>query len=199
MRRLFENFGVVTECDIMNKCGFVWMQTQEMAQDAIQALNNTQFKGQTIVVEPGRIKERNNVGATKRQGGGVAGGGRGAFNRGQPGSRGLSRGGGPAQRNQRGGDGGGPMRRGRNGPINRNTPYGGSRDFGGRQDFGSAPSYEPLRSTQSFGGLDGFSNEDRRGFALPAQYDSHVGSQHRGLPYQGHNGMNSRQPGRGSE
>lgn len=183
------------------------MQTQDMAQDAIKALNNTQFKGQTIVVEPGRIKERNNVGATKRGGGGIPGGsgGRGAFNRGRGGSGGMTRGGGGAQRNQRGGDGGGPMRRGRNGPMNRSTPYGGGRDFVGRQDFGSAQSYEPLRTASNFAGLDGFSNEDRRGFALPTQYDSHVGSQHRGLPYQGHNGMNSRQGGprpnvgRGSE
>lgn len=92
LRRLFENFGIVTECDIMNKCGFVWMQTEEMAQNAIASLNNTMFNGQSIVVEPGRIKDR----SQKRQemgGQGARGGGRGGFqrggDRGPPGRQGL--------------------------------------------------------------------------------------------------------------
>lgn len=85
LRRLFENFGVVTECDIMNKCGFVWMQTEEMAQSAIAALNNTMFNGQSIVVEQGRMKDR----GQKRQSGGGPGGSRGGgFQRGGQGGMG---------------------------------------------------------------------------------------------------------------
>lgn len=70
LRRLFENFGVVTECDIMNRCGFVHMENAEMAENAIRSLNNTNFKGITISVEPGRMKER---GGGKGRGGGAGG------------------------------------------------------------------------------------------------------------------------------
>lgn len=91
LRRLFEAYGVVTECDIMNRCGFVHMQTEEMAFSAIQALNNTTFNGATISVERGRIKERGSGGG---RGSGGRGGGRGFGGRG-----GMGRsGGGPGNR-----------------------------------------------------------------------------------------------------
>uniref|UniRef100_A0A2A4JSZ0 RRM domain-containing protein n=1 Tax=Heliothis virescens TaxID=7102 RepID=A0A2A4JSZ0_HELVI len=51
LRKLFERFGVVTECDIMNRCGFVHMQTEEQASAAIRALNNTSFNGGVISSE----------------------------------------------------------------------------------------------------------------------------------------------------
>lgn len=79
LRRLFENFGVVTECDIMNRCGFVHMESAEMAENAIRSLNNTNFKGITISVEPGRMKERGG-GKGRPGGGGGIGGGRGGGN-----------------------------------------------------------------------------------------------------------------------
>lgn len=138
LRALFENYGIVTECDIMNRCGFVHMQTQDMAQNAIEALNNTEFNGQTIVVEQGRMKDRN-----RQQGGGGGGGpqrgGGGGGNRGFGGGRG----GGPG----RGGPGsGGPMRNQKfGGGGNRNSPYGGGGGAGG-----------------NFGG--GFGGGNRRGF-----------------------------------
>lgn len=65
LRRLFENYGIVTECDIMNRCGFVHMQTSEMAREAIEALNNTEFNGQNIVVEQGRMKDKNGPGGNR--------------------------------------------------------------------------------------------------------------------------------------
>lgn len=80
LRRLFENFGVVTECDIMNRCGFVHMESAEMAENAIRSLNNTNFKGITISVEPGRMKERGGGKGGNR--GGNAGGNGGGFGRG---------------------------------------------------------------------------------------------------------------------
>ena len=52
----------------MNRCGFVHMKDPAMAENAIVALNASEFKGQTIVVEHGRPKER------KQIGGGGAGG-----------------------------------------------------------------------------------------------------------------------------
>lgn len=63
---MFTSYGNVVECDIMNRCGFVHLETVEMADAAIAALNGVEFKGQTIVVEPGRLKDR--------RGGGGAGG-----------------------------------------------------------------------------------------------------------------------------
>lgn len=95
LRRLFENFGVVTECDIMNRCGFVHMETPEMAENAIRSLNNTSFKGITISVEPGRMKERG--------GGGRGGNGGGGFGRGGGGGGMRS---GPRDNFMRGGPGG---------------------------------------------------------------------------------------------
>lgn len=78
-----------------------------------------------------------------------------------------------------GGGSGGPMRRGRDGPMRRNTPYGGGRsDFGGGSRFGRSDSgpIPQMPAPPAFGGgFDdnfGFSNQDRRGFALPNQYDT---------------------------
>lgn len=67
------------------------MKNAAMAENAIQALNASDFKGQSIVVEHGRPKERG------PQGNG--GGGGGGPNQGGPG--------GPGGRPQRGGRGGG--------------------------------------------------------------------------------------------
>ncbi|KAI5642792.1 RNA recognition motif domain-containing protein [Phthorimaea operculella] len=54
LRKLFERFGTVTECDIMNRCGFVHMQSEDQATAAIRALNNTTFNGGVITVERDR-------------------------------------------------------------------------------------------------------------------------------------------------
>ncbi|XP_046992190.1 RNA-binding protein lark-like [Schistocerca americana] len=51
LRKLFEQYGVVTECDILNRYGFVHMKTEEMAAEAIKALNNAEFMGVQISVE----------------------------------------------------------------------------------------------------------------------------------------------------
>lgn len=107
LRRLFENFGVVTECDIMNRCGFVHMENAEMAENAIRSLNNTNFKGITISVEPGRMKERGGGKSRDNRGGG--GGGRGGGGGGGAGGGGFGRGGmrsGPRDNFMRGGPGG---------------------------------------------------------------------------------------------
>ena len=51
LRRLFEQYGIVTECDILNRYGFVHMKTEEMAMRAIKELNNAEFMGVQISVE----------------------------------------------------------------------------------------------------------------------------------------------------
>lgn len=149
LRKLFERFGVVTECDIMNRCGFVHMQTEEQASAAIRALNNATFNGGVISVERGRIKERG------ARGGG--GGGRGM--------RGGMRGG--MERR-----GGGPMR---GAPPMRDAPYARDR-VAPRGPPGVAPvpmargvmPYERERAPPAAydDRYNGYGAEDRRGFAL---------------------------------
>lgn len=51
LKRLFEEHGTVTECDILNRYGFVHMKTPEMATRAIDALHNSNFMGAQISVE----------------------------------------------------------------------------------------------------------------------------------------------------
>lgn len=118
LRRLFEKFGVVTECDIMNRCGFVHMQNADNASDAIKALNKTNFKGATLSVEPGRIRERDRRRRPAPSGGG---GGR------DGGMRSNRSGGG----SNFGGGGGGPMRRDSKFGGMRNAPYGSGGGGGG--------------------------------------------------------------------
>lgn len=69
----------------MNRCGFVHMQTEDAANNAIKALNNSVFNGANIVVERGRMKERKpgvgggpgkgNLGGPRQQGGNMRQGG----------------------------------------------------------------------------------------------------------------------------
>ncbi|XP_063367302.1 uncharacterized protein LOC134655770 isoform X2 [Cydia amplana] len=175
LRKLFERFGVVTECDIMNRCGFVHMQTEDQAAAAIRGLNNATFNGGVITVERGRIKERG-------QRGGPGGGGRGGM-----GGRGGGMGGRSGGMERRGG---GPMRGGP--PGARDAPYmrdrgmgpmggrdmrgpamGGGGGMGMRNGMGGG-GYE-RGADRGFGGggggygddrYGGYGGEDRRGFAL---------------------------------
>lgn len=92
LRRLFEKYGVVTECDILNRCGFVHMATSEQAEAAIKALNNALFNGVNIVVERGRMKPQGSLGSGPKRGGQIGGNNRN--NGPQSGRGGNSRGGG---------------------------------------------------------------------------------------------------------
>ena len=51
LRRLFERYGTVTECDILNRYGFFHMKTEEQAAQAIEGLHNCNFMGSLISVE----------------------------------------------------------------------------------------------------------------------------------------------------
>ncbi|XP_049285955.1 TATA-binding protein-associated factor 2N isoform X2 [Anopheles funestus] len=164
VRRLFENYGVVTECDVMNRCAFVHMQNQDMAESAIQALHNTTFKGVTIVVERGRVRER--------PPGGVGGGGMDST-RGRPGA-GPMRGSRGGMRSQPYGVGGYGAARAPGGYGARaNYGTGGRYDGGYRNDVGYSPSsnaygYGYSSNGGGYGSTRHSSSEDRRGFTLPS-------------------------------
>lgn len=173
IRKLFEKYGIVVECDIMNRCAFVHFQTEDMADNAIQALNNVNFKGSNLSVERGRMKDRN-------------AGPKSSSSSNTPGRKFDRQGGGRfndnSDNNRQGGGSGGPMRRDR-ANNNRGGPYnrtGGRDGFDNRFD-GSSPMNMSSRGgpmdrmgngmgggngMNNYGGFS-FSNEDRRGFALP--------------------------------
>lgn len=145
----------------MNRCGFVHMESAEVAEKAILGLNNSYFMGQTISVEPGRMKERRppmggrggrgedgppRGGRTPySRGGGGIGGGDGYHN-----SNGFQRSGGPSSRiasNNIDLGGGAPIRRSNPSLPARNAPYaryGGQHSNGGGGGGGglSATGYE---------------------------------------------------------
>ncbi|XP_055613970.1 heterogeneous nuclear ribonucleoprotein A3 homolog 1-like isoform X2 [Uranotaenia lowii] len=181
IRRLFENYGVVTECDVMNRCAFVHMQTMDMADNAIQALHNSQFNGATLNVERGRTKDRSGPAAS---GGPPSSGRRPGFRGGRGGSDdGYDRSGGPVRQNQ------GSRGNFRNQPYQSSSPGqqgsthegqgrgGGFRgsNRGGRGDRGG-------RGGSRFSGGHGgqsYNSEDRRGFALPNEGNGSVNYQQR--------------------
>uniref|UniRef100_A0A182NA83 RRM domain-containing protein n=1 Tax=Anopheles dirus TaxID=7168 RepID=A0A182NA83_9DIPT len=187
VRRLFENYGVVTECDVMNRCAFVHMQNQDMAENAIQALHNTTFKGVTIVVERGRVRER--------PPGGVGVGGMDSV-RGRVGAGPMrgSRGGG--MRSQPYGVGGGYGAARAPGGYGARASYGaGTRYDSGysyRNDVGyssssSAYGYGYSSNGGGYGSTRHSSSEDRRGFTLPS-YPSDPSRGTYGSSYDGYSG-----------
>lgn len=54
LQKLFEQYGEVTECDIIKDFGFVHMGKEREAENAISELNNTTFAGRKINVEMSR-------------------------------------------------------------------------------------------------------------------------------------------------
>lgn len=171
LRKLFERFGPVTECDIMNRCGFVHMETEDQALAAIRALHNTTFNGGLITVERGRIKERGPRGPGGPRGG-MRGGMRNGMDR-RPGGpmRGPPMGGrdAPYMRDAR--PMGGPMR----GGDMRGPPMGGGMGMRNGMGGGGAPYDRGMDRPMPGGGgggytedryNNGYGGEDRRGFAL---------------------------------
>lgn len=113
LRSAFEQFGEVSSCSIAHDkmsgrskgFGFVEMPNDDEAQSAIDALNDTQMDGRTIVVKKAEPREsRDSGGGRGGYGGGNRGGGYGGGNRGGGGYGGGNR--------DRGGYGGGGNRGG---------------------------------------------------------------------------------------
>ncbi|XP_066575094.1 RNA-binding protein lark [Amia ocellicauda] len=59
LRTLFEQYGEVTDCDILKNYGFVHMEKEEEAQQAIGALHKHELNGSRITVEYATTKMRN--------------------------------------------------------------------------------------------------------------------------------------------
>lgn len=101
LRDAFEEFGAVSSAKIiMDKFtgrskgfGFVEMDNDDEGQAAIDALNDTEFDGRTIVVKKAEPRESRGGGGGGRGGYGGGGGGRGG-NRGGGGGYGGGGGGG---------------------------------------------------------------------------------------------------------
>lgn len=126
LREAFEQFGEVSSCSIAfdkmtgrsKGFGFVEMDNEEEAQNAIDTLNETELDGRTIVVKKAEPRESRD---SRGGGGGYSGGNRG----GGGGYGGGNRGGGGYGGGNRGGGGyGGGDRRGGGG-------YGGGDRRGG--------------------------------------------------------------------
>lgn len=141
LKRLFEPFGAIAECDIANRCGFLHLEDKDLAEKAIEELNNSTFMGVRISVEKGRVKPPN-----RNRGGGRGGPGpmRGGKDRGGPYSR----------------DGFGPRRGGFGGGGRDFPPYGGDR-FGDYDRGGGGGRFESYGDRRGGGGGGGY--EDRRG------------------------------------
>ncbi|XP_024858189.1 RNA-binding protein 4B-like [Kryptolebias marmoratus] len=58
LRELFEEYGEVMECVIIKNFAFVHMSNYDEAMDALQGLDNTEFKGKHIHVQVSKSKPR---------------------------------------------------------------------------------------------------------------------------------------------
>lgn len=70
LQELFSKYGSVTECDVINKYGFVHMGTEAEAEEALKNLNNYNFMGSTLSVERSTSKFHQEPGAPGRAKGG---------------------------------------------------------------------------------------------------------------------------------
>lgn len=103
LREAFEEFGTVDSAKVIvdhfsgksKGFAFVEMPNDDEAQAAIDALNESELDGNTIVVKKAEPRESRDRGGFNRGGGNRGGGDRGGFNRGSGGDRGgFNRGGG---------------------------------------------------------------------------------------------------------
>lgn len=123
LQEVFEAYGEVDSAKVImdrdtgrsKGFAFVEMPNDDEAQNAIDALNESELDGSTIVVKKAEPRENRGGGGFNRGGGGGGGfnrggGGGGGFNRGGGGGGGYNRGGGGGGGYNRGGGGGGGYR-----------------------------------------------------------------------------------------
>jgi len=90
LKKLFEDYGTVTECDILNRFGFVHMDSEAASRKAIENLHHSLFGGKQINVElstggaPRRDSDGGGRGGGGRRGRGRERGGRGRSDRYDP-------------------------------------------------------------------------------------------------------------------
>ncbi|MCZ6548341.1 MAG: RNA-binding protein [Deltaproteobacteria bacterium] len=85
LEELFKEHGTVESARVISDkftgrsrgFGFVEMSTDEQAQKAIEALNETQLEGRTLTVNEARPQEQRSGGGFRDNRGGGGGGGRG--------------------------------------------------------------------------------------------------------------------------
>ena len=107
LRAMFAEVGTVTSVSLITDratgqpkgFGFVEMETEQAAQEAIAKLNGREMQQRTLNVSEARPM-------AERSGGGFGGGGRGGYSGGGSGGRGGSRGGGSGSRGGPRGGGG---------------------------------------------------------------------------------------------
>lgn len=128
-----------------------------MAEKAIQGLNNSYFMGQTISVEPGRMKERRPPIGRGGEEGAARGGGRPPYSRGGDGynSNGFQRGGGGPNSSRIASNnidlgGGAPIRRSNHSAPARNVPY--ARYGGGQSNGGGGSNVGGYERRNYYGG-----------------------------------------------
>ncbi|CAG9838486.1 unnamed protein product [Diabrotica balteata] len=169
LKKLFEPYGNIAECDIANKCGFLHLEDAELAMKAIDELNGVEFMGSKISVEKGRVKPRRSGGGPRggRERGGPYSRGGGDF-RGRNGGYGGGRDGGPYR------GGGGFDRGGRSGGYG-----GGDRGYDDRR--GGRPAYDDRRAEPA--GFDSY--DDRRGGYERDPYAAGYGDHSAGYERQG--------------
>jgi hypothetical protein len=139
LQSAFERFGEVSSAKVIidretgrsKGFGFVEMPNDEEANEAINALDNSEMDGNVIVVKKARPREEMQN-SKPRFGGGGGGGG---FNRGPRGGGGGFGGGGGGY--NRGGGGGGGYNRGGGGGGNRGGGGRGGYGGGGGSNFGN--------------------------------------------------------------
>ncbi|KAL1443306.1 hypothetical protein MTO96_030324 [Rhipicephalus appendiculatus] len=66
LSELFSKYGTMTECDVINKYGFVHMATEEQEEQTLKNLNNYNFMGSTLSVERSTSKFHQEPGAPGR-------------------------------------------------------------------------------------------------------------------------------------
>ncbi|XP_013772460.1 RNA-binding protein 4B-like isoform X1 [Limulus polyphemus] len=62
LHTLFSKYGEIEECDVVKNYGFVHMASEDVANTAIQELNNSEFMGKKITVELSHSKVRQKAG-----------------------------------------------------------------------------------------------------------------------------------------
>ncbi|KAH8417656.1 hypothetical protein KR222_003623, partial [Zaprionus bogoriensis] len=187
LRHLFTGYGNVVECDIMNRCGFVHLETIEMADAAIAALNGVEFKGQSIVVEPGRLKDKRGGGAGAvggAEGGGAGVGVAGGAGSVAPGNRRPMQGK-PSEQllylfitrsTFPAGHGAGSFRRGGGSSRTHDTHYAPMRSEGHYRAQRSAPYHKAAPQQQQHSNYDGYKQRFSQTAAQSSHNDYHAAS-----------------------
>lgn len=173
IHKLFKQYGTVIECDVVKNFAFVHMARDNMARDAINALNKTDLNGNDITVQMARQKQDMDGGFRGGRGGRFGGfGPRGGMGMGMP-PRFMRRGMYDPYMMGMGGMGMGMGRGGfRNGGMRPRGGMGG--DFGFRREMALAAQREQMMMEREAYGrqlVGDYGGYDATGYGANAGYD----------------------------